>query len=110
MEVKVKMMANNFIEMDQRNRLTIPIKLRRLHNIKAGDAFKVSVDNGTVTLQSVVRTCAFCGSRKHLSDFRNRSICKKCKDKLYDELSAEHLESRLHELGKAEEVDGEESA
>ncbi len=69
-------------KVDDLGRIVLPVELRRLHGIQTGDALEISVDGDAIVLRKLVAGCVFCGVTEGLGTFRDRSICRTCRDDL----------------------------
>jgi transcriptional pleiotropic regulator of transition state genes len=66
-------------KVDDLGRIVLPVELRRLHDIKTGDALEISVDGDAIILRKLIAQCVFCGAGEQLSNFRGRPICADCR-------------------------------
>ncbi len=66
-------------KVDDLGRIVLPVELRRLHDIKTGDALEISVDGDAIILRKLIAQCVFCGTGEQLSNFRGRAICADCR-------------------------------
>ena len=69
-------------KVDDLGRIVLPIELRRLHDIKTGDALEISVDGDAIVLRKLAQGCVFCSTGDDLTSFRGRPICKPCQTDL----------------------------
>lgn len=69
-------------KVDDLGRIVLPVELRRLHGIQTGDALEISVDGDAIVLRKLVHGCVFCGTDQRLTGYRDRSICRDCRDGL----------------------------
>lgn len=65
-------------KVDDLGRIVLPIELRRLHDIKTGDALEISVDGDAIVLRKLAQGCVFCGTGDDLTSFRGRALCTPC--------------------------------
>jgi AbrB family transcriptional regulator, transcriptional pleiotropic regulator of transition state genes len=63
---------------DHLGRIVVPVELRRMLGIKAGDELEISVRDGAITLVKAGRSCVFCGSDTDLRSYRERPLCAEC--------------------------------
>ena len=69
-------------KVDDLGRIVLPIELRRLHDIKTGDALEISVDGDAIVLRKLAQGCVFCGTGDDLTSFRGRPVCTPCQTDL----------------------------
>jgi transcriptional pleiotropic regulator of transition state genes len=69
-------------KVDDLGRIVLPVELRRLHGIQTGDALEISVDGDAIVLRKLSPGCIFCGAESDLSSYRDRAICRGCRDDL----------------------------
>jgi transcriptional pleiotropic regulator of transition state genes len=69
-------------KVDDLGRIVLPVELRRLHGIQTGDALEISVDGDAIVLRKLSPGCVFCGAEADLSSYRDRAICRGCRDEL----------------------------
>lgn len=67
---------------DDLGRIVLPVELRRLHEIRTGDALEISVDGDAIVLRKLAKGCVFCGSDEALSTHRDRAVCDTCRHEL----------------------------
>ncbi|HVA44615.1 MAG TPA: AbrB/MazE/SpoVT family DNA-binding domain-containing protein [Acidimicrobiales bacterium] len=63
---------------DHLGRIVVPVELRRMLGIKAGDELEIAVRDGTITLTKAGHACAFCSSQENLHSYRERWVCSDC--------------------------------
>lgn len=63
---------------DDLGRIVIPVELRRMFAIEAGDELEIATDGMVITLTKVERRCVFCGSDTGLRPFRAKQVCGPC--------------------------------
>ncbi|HVF32502.1 MAG TPA: AbrB/MazE/SpoVT family DNA-binding domain-containing protein [Acidimicrobiales bacterium] len=69
-------------KVDDLGRIVLPVELRRLHGIQTGDALEISVDGDAIVLRKLSPGCVFCGTIEELSNYRDRALCRICRDDL----------------------------
>lgn len=69
-------------KVDDLGRIVLPVELRRLHGIHTGDALEISVDGDAIVLRKLSPGCVFCGAIEGLSSYRDRALCRDCRDEL----------------------------
>ena len=65
-------------KVDDLGRIVLPVELRRLFGIRAGDELEISVDEGSILLHKIEARCAICESTEDLQAFRGKQICAAC--------------------------------
>jgi len=63
---------------DHLGRIVVPVELRRMLGIKAGDELEIAVRDGAITLTKAGRVCAFCSAEENLHSYRERCVCSDC--------------------------------
>ncbi|MHB1444940.1 MAG: AbrB/MazE/SpoVT family DNA-binding domain-containing protein [Acidimicrobiales bacterium] len=63
---------------DHLGRIVVPVELRRLLGIKAGDELEVAVRDGAITLTKAGQACALCSGQANLHSYRDRWVCSDC--------------------------------
>lgn len=65
-------------ELDGLGRVVIPIEVRRLLGIKAGDGVEILVNGDDIVFQKYRPGCVFCGAAEGLERFRGKWVCGEC--------------------------------
>ena len=68
--------------LDNLGRIVPPMEMRRALGIEDRDALEITLEGDAIVLRKYEPTCAFCGSSKDLTEFKERSICKTCLQEL----------------------------
>jgi len=68
--------------MDELGRIAIPIEIRKNLGIEEKDLIKIEVEKDRIILKKKLAKCILCGSIENLEKFKEKSICKKCKEEL----------------------------
>ncbi len=63
---------------DHLGRIVVPVELRRMLGIKAGDELEIAVRDGAITLTKAGRACAFCSGEEKLHSYREHWVCSDC--------------------------------
>jgi len=73
---------------DNLGRITLPMEIRKVRNIKEGDPLEIYVDNDTICLKPVPKkSCIICGTTEQLFEVEGLHICRKCGCKIIDKLA-----------------------
>ena len=65
-------------KVDDLGRIVLPVELRRLFAIAAGDELEIHVDGGDIVLRKLEKRCVFCGGPDDLAVFRGKQVCESC--------------------------------
>ena len=71
---------------DELGRVVIPIELRNKFYIQVKDPIEIYVQENTIVLKKYEPNCIFCGNSKNLISYNDKLICKKCAEKISQEL------------------------
>ncbi len=69
-------------KVDDLGRIVLPVELRRVFNIRPGDALQIAVDGGDILLRKVEARCVFCNGDEALGPYRGKQVCAPCADAL----------------------------
>ena len=72
-------------KVDELGRIVLPIELRRTLDINIKDPLEIFVDGTSIVLKKYTPCCVFCGSDKHVTEFKDKLICAACRKALKDE-------------------------
>ena len=67
---------------DELGRIVLPIEMRRTLDISEKDALEIYVEGDGIILRKYQAACVFCDSTKDIVQFRGRSVCADCIEKL----------------------------
>ena len=70
------------IEYDNLGRIVIPIEIRNNLDIKNQDNLSVWTYKDNILLKKYEDKCVFCRSANNLTEFKEKLICKKCKEQI----------------------------
>ena len=73
-------------KIDDLGRMVIPIELRKTMNINKKDPMEIFVEDDKIILKKYEPACIFCGSADNTFEYKGRTICKKCMDKMNDKV------------------------
>lgn len=65
-------------KVDDLGRIVLPVELRRVFDIRAGDELHIAVDGTAILLQKVEACCVFCGGDEALRPYRGKQVCAPC--------------------------------
>ncbi len=65
-------------KVDDLGRIVLPVEMRRLFGIRAGDALEIAVDDDGIVLRKVESRCVFCGGTEGLRSHRDKQVCASC--------------------------------
>ena len=67
---------------DELGRIVLPIELRRSLGISEKDPMEISVEDGSIILRKHQDACLFCGSARDQVEFRDKTVCRDCVNRL----------------------------
>lgn len=67
---------------DELGRIVLPIELRRGLDIEEKDLLEIYVEGSSIILKKYEKACIFCGSNDGISEFKNRNVCKACRESI----------------------------
>lgn len=62
----------------RKERVVLPVELRRTLDIAERDALEIYVDGTSVILRKYEPTCVFCSSSRGVLAYREKNICRDC--------------------------------
>lgn len=65
-------------KIDPLGRLVLPAEIRRIFDFEIGSSIEIYTDDNKIILQKFEHNCVFCGSKEHVTEFKNKSVCDKC--------------------------------
>ena len=65
-------------KVDDLGRIVLPVEMRRLFGIRAGDELEIAVDSGSILLRKLEVSCVFCGGGEGLRAYREKQVCGPC--------------------------------
>lgn len=71
-------------KMDNLGRIVIPAEFRSQLNIDNNDPLEISVEDGFIVLRKIGKKCIFCNNPKGLVNYKGKTICSRCIDRVYD--------------------------
>lgn len=72
-------------KIDDLGRMVIPIELRKTMNINKKDPMEIFVEDDKIILKKYEPACIFCGSADDTFEYKGRTICSECMDKMNEE-------------------------
>lgn len=70
---------------DELGRIVIPKEMRRKMDIQNNDPVEIFVEGDHILLAKYVPSCIFCAGTEEVSIFKDKRICKACRDALANE-------------------------
>ncbi|MEM5769773.1 MAG: AbrB/MazE/SpoVT family DNA-binding domain-containing protein [Bacillota bacterium] len=67
-------------KVDELGRVVLPIELRRTLDIAEKDSLEIYVDSDRIVLRKYEPACIFCGSMEDTSLFKNKMVCRACRE------------------------------
>lgn len=67
---------------DELGRIVIPKEMRRKMDIQNNDPVEIFVEGDHILLSKYVPSCIFCGSTEEVMLFKDKRICKACREEL----------------------------
>ncbi|MDO5517959.1 MAG: AbrB/MazE/SpoVT family DNA-binding domain-containing protein [Clostridium sp.] len=68
--------------LDSLGRVVIPKEMRKLLNVRDGDAVRIIKQDNGIVIRRAERTCMLCGSEKDIVDYRDNYVCRRCAGEL----------------------------
>jgi transcriptional pleiotropic regulator of transition state genes len=65
---------------DDLGRIVLPVEMRRMFGIRAGDELEIGVEGGAIFLRKVEARCVFCDQDEGLRPYRDKKVCAACAD------------------------------
>ena len=65
-------------KMDDLGRIVIPVEMRRMFGIRAGDEVEIGVDGDAIVLRKLGGGCVFCDGVEGLRSYRDKQVCRRC--------------------------------
>ena len=65
-------------KVDDLGRIVLPVELRRMLGIKAGDELEIAVEAASILLTKIETRCVFCGTTDDLREYQGKRICNPC--------------------------------
>ena len=69
-------------KVDDLGRIVLPVEMRRLFGIQAGDALEIAVEDSAIVLRKMETSCVFCGATDVLRSYRAKQLCTSCASEL----------------------------
>lgn len=73
------MKGTGFRKMDGLGRVTVPSEYREKYDLLEHDEIDFILREDGILLKKVYDKCIFCGSRKNLINYHNKTVCSKCR-------------------------------
>ncbi len=65
-------------KVDDLGRIVLPVEMRRMFGIRAGDELDISVDGDAILLRRIGAGCVFCDGVEGLRPHRDKQVCRRC--------------------------------
>ena len=72
--------------LDELGRIVIPIEIRQRLKVETGNGMHIYLKGQEIILRKEENNCIFCGKGGKLYKILDKPICKKCENKIKDEL------------------------
>ncbi len=69
-------------KIDELGRIVLPIETRKRLGIGPKDPVEIFVEKDRVILKKYEPACVFCGDSNHISEYKDKLICKNCLEDL----------------------------
>lgn len=69
-------------KVDDLGRIVLPVEMRRMFGIRAGDELEIGVDGAAILLRKIEAHCVFCGQCAELRPYRDKQVCTTCSKEL----------------------------
>ncbi|GAB2698853.1 AbrB/MazE/SpoVT family DNA-binding domain-containing protein [Paenibacillus thermoaerophilus] len=69
-------------KVDQLGRIVLPKSLRKRYRMNEGDPVEILVQGDNILLERYRPKCIFCSSTEHISEYREKYICRSCMGEL----------------------------
>lgn len=65
-------------KVDELGRIVLPVEMRRMFGIRAGDELDIGVEGDSILLRKRGAGCVFCESVEGLRRYRDKLVCASC--------------------------------
>ncbi len=69
-------------KIDELGRIVIPMELRKHFGIDIKDPLEIYVEDGNIILSKYEPACIFCGEKKGVVVYKNKSVCESCRQRI----------------------------
>jgi transcriptional pleiotropic regulator of transition state genes len=69
-------------KVDQLGRISLPIMLRKLYNLKINDTIEMYQEGDSVIIKKYLPRCIFCGGTEKVETHKDKLICQECTENL----------------------------
>lgn len=69
-------------KVDELGRIVIPKELRDYYGIDIKDPLEIYVEDGNIILSKYEPACIFCGEKRNVVNYKNKTICESCQQKI----------------------------
>lgn len=74
-------------KVDDLGRIVLPVEMRRMFGIRAGDELEIGVDGEAILLRKLEDRCVFCNRSEGLQRHHDKQVCGSCAHELASALS-----------------------
>lgn len=67
--------------LDELGRIVLPIELRKTLDINIKDPLEIYVEGKMIILKKYVPGCVICGNMRDMIYFKDKQVCKECREK-----------------------------
>ena len=72
------MIYKSYKSIDPVGRIVIPKDFREAAGLSDGEDLLIEVIDGKIVLSKAEQTCVFCGSKKNLREYMDKTVCENC--------------------------------
>lgn len=65
-------------KLDALGRIVLPMELRKTLELSEKDALEIFTEGSSIVLKKYETSCAFCGNKKDITNFKDKCVCSKC--------------------------------
>jgi len=69
-------------KVDDLGRIVLPKELRDHYGIDVKDPLEIYVEDGNIILSKYEPACIFCGEKRNVVMYKNKTICESCRQKI----------------------------
>lgn len=69
-------------KVDDLGRIVLPKELRDYYGIDVKDPLEIYVEDGSIILSKYEPACIFCGEKRNVVMYKNKTVCESCRQKI----------------------------